>query len=228
MLNRDDVELARATRTLRAPGAGFPHASHLRVAWVYLHECRSIDQAIDRMADTLRRFAVSVGQAEKYSDPTTAFWMLQVAAARAAMPSASFEAVVQAYPRLWTRISFARTRLLMSLRLVPAIHRATHRIGLFLADLRDDSLSQGESHILASLATSGPATIAEAAPRPRPQALHADEHPRSPVGSRLRHARRGRRRSAHVRGHADRQRSADREARASPSLGSRRRRRPAA
>ena len=49
----------------------------------------------------------------------------------------------------------------MSLRLVPAIHRATHRIGLFLADLRDDSLSQGESHILASLATSGPATIAE-------------------------------------------------------------------
>jgi hypothetical protein len=49
----------------------------------------------------------------------------------------------------------------MSLRLVPAIHRATHRIGLFLADLRDDSLSQGESHILALLATSGPATIAE-------------------------------------------------------------------
>src|SRR6185369_16859964 len=49
----------------------------------------------------------------------------------------------------------------MSLRLVPAIHRATHRIGLFLADLRDDSLSQGESHILALLATSGPSTIAE-------------------------------------------------------------------
>ena len=48
----------------------------------------------------------------------------------------------------------------MSLRLVPAIHRATHRIGLFLADLRDDPLSQGESHILALLATSGPATIA--------------------------------------------------------------------
>jgi hypothetical protein len=72
----------------------------LRVAWVYLHECRSIDQAIGRMAETLRRFAVSAGQAEKYSDPTTAFWMLQVAAARAAMPSASFDEVVQAYPRL--------------------------------------------------------------------------------------------------------------------------------
>ncbi|MGH9143599.1 MAG: MarR family winged helix-turn-helix transcriptional regulator [Vicinamibacterales bacterium] len=49
----------------------------------------------------------------------------------------------------------------MSLRLVPPIHRATHRIGLYLADLREDGLSQGEGHILALLATSAPATIAE-------------------------------------------------------------------
>src|SRR3954470_4733106 len=49
----------------------------------------------------------------------------------------------------------------MSLRLVPPIHRATHRIGLFLADLREDGLSQGEAHILALLAASAPATIAE-------------------------------------------------------------------
>src|ERR1700694_3634380 len=49
----------------------------------------------------------------------------------------------------------------MPLRLVPPIHRATHRIGLYLADLRDDGLSQGEAHILALLATAGPSTIAE-------------------------------------------------------------------
>jgi DNA-binding MarR family transcriptional regulator len=49
----------------------------------------------------------------------------------------------------------------MSLRLVPPIHRATHRIGLYLAGLRDDGLSQGEAHILAMLATHAPATIAE-------------------------------------------------------------------
>src|SRR5262245_5638722 len=49
----------------------------------------------------------------------------------------------------------------MPLRLVPQIHRATHRIGLYLADLREFGLSQGESHILAHLASSGPATIAE-------------------------------------------------------------------
>jgi DNA-binding MarR family transcriptional regulator len=49
----------------------------------------------------------------------------------------------------------------MPLRLVPPIHRATHRIGLYLADLREDGLSQGEAHILALLATAAPATIAE-------------------------------------------------------------------
>jgi len=49
----------------------------------------------------------------------------------------------------------------MALRLVPPIHRATHRIGLYLADLREHGLSQGEAHILAHLATSAPATIAD-------------------------------------------------------------------
>jgi len=49
----------------------------------------------------------------------------------------------------------------MQLRLVPPIHRATHRIGLYLASAGDESLSQGEAHILALLASSGPATIAD-------------------------------------------------------------------
>jgi len=44
---------------------------------------------------------------------------------------------------------------------VPPIHRATHRIGLYLANLREQGLSQGEAHILALLATSAPATIAD-------------------------------------------------------------------
>jgi DNA-binding MarR family transcriptional regulator len=49
----------------------------------------------------------------------------------------------------------------MALRLIPPIHRATHRIGLYLAELREHRLSQGEAHILALLADSAPATIAE-------------------------------------------------------------------
>jgi DNA-binding MarR family transcriptional regulator len=49
----------------------------------------------------------------------------------------------------------------MSLLLVPPIHRATHRIGLYLAGLRASGLSQGEAHILAHLAKSSPASISQ-------------------------------------------------------------------
>ena len=100
MLDRDDVALARALERCKLPDDGFPHASHLRVAWVYLNESPSLDQALERMATTLRRFATSVGKAQKYSEPTTVFWMLQVAAARAMMPDAELDAVLRAYPRL--------------------------------------------------------------------------------------------------------------------------------
>jgi hypothetical protein len=95
-----DVELARALERCELPPAGFPHAAHLRVAWVYLSESASVDEAIGRMAATLRRCAASVGHAGKYSDPITAFWMYQMAAVRAVMPDADVDAVLRAYPRL--------------------------------------------------------------------------------------------------------------------------------
>jgi DNA-binding MarR family transcriptional regulator len=46
----------------------------------------------------------------------------------------------------------------MPLRLIPEIHRATHRIRIFLDGL---GITQGEGHILSHLAASGDATIAE-------------------------------------------------------------------
>lgn len=49
----------------------------------------------------------------------------------------------------------------MSLRLVHPVHRATHRIGLYLDDLREPGLTQGEAHILALLAHSSPAKVGD-------------------------------------------------------------------
>jgi hypothetical protein len=100
MLSPSDILLTRALERCDVPNEGFPHASHLRVAWVYLNESPSLDHALERMSATLRAFAASVGHAEKYSESTTRFWMLQVAAARAAMPDADLDAVLRAYPRL--------------------------------------------------------------------------------------------------------------------------------
>jgi DNA-binding MarR family transcriptional regulator len=44
------------------------------------------------------------------------------------------------------------------LRLIPEVHRATHRIGIYLDGL---GITQGEGHILSQLAASGDSTIAE-------------------------------------------------------------------
>src|SRR4030095_7399958 len=49
----------------------------------------------------------------------------------------------------------------MPLRLVHPVHRATHRIGLYLDDLRERGLTQGEAHILALLAHSRRARVAD-------------------------------------------------------------------
>ena len=49
----------------------------------------------------------------------------------------------------------------MALRLIPAIHRATHEIGLYLDRLEDLRVTQAEAHILAHLAASGDSTVAD-------------------------------------------------------------------
>lgn len=49
----------------------------------------------------------------------------------------------------------------MVLLLIPPIHRATHRIGLYIGRAPGLSFTQAEAHILAHLAADGEATIAE-------------------------------------------------------------------
>src|SRR5437868_11621970 len=49
----------------------------------------------------------------------------------------------------------------MPLSFVHPVHRATHRIGLYLDKLGEPGLTQGQAHILAMLAHSGPAKVAE-------------------------------------------------------------------
>lgn len=49
----------------------------------------------------------------------------------------------------------------MALRLIPHIHRATHRIGLHVAGLDDPSVNQAEAHVLAHLAASGASTVGD-------------------------------------------------------------------
>lgn len=100
MTGREDVALTRSLERCEVPNDGFHHASHLRVAWVYLAESPTVDAAGARMASTLRRFASSVGKPEKYHETITMFWIRVLAAARSARAGASLDHVLRADPRL--------------------------------------------------------------------------------------------------------------------------------
>jgi hypothetical protein len=102
-----DAEFARAFEGGTIPNAGFRHVDHLRLAWAYLAESPSIAAATDRMRSSLRRFAASVGHAEKYSDTLTIAWMRQVAEARASTGAATFDALLRLCPRLLDKDSLS-------------------------------------------------------------------------------------------------------------------------
>ena len=74
-----DAAFARAFERGDIGGADFHHASHLRLALAYLAESPSADEAAERMASALRRFAAAAGHPEKYHHTITLFWMYMVA-----------------------------------------------------------------------------------------------------------------------------------------------------
>ena len=95
-----DTELVRALECGGIANEDFHHLSHLHVAWVYLSESSGVDEAIDKMRNTLRRFATSAGKPEKYHETITLFWVRLLAAFRASKSGETLEQIVQTDPRL--------------------------------------------------------------------------------------------------------------------------------
>ena len=93
-----DVELTRALE--RGEIKDFHHASHLHVAWVYLTESSSVQQAARKMRNTLRRFTASAGKPEKYHETITLFWLHLLSRAHAASRAERLEDIVHAHPQL--------------------------------------------------------------------------------------------------------------------------------
>jgi hypothetical protein len=95
-----DVELTRALERGEIANEDFHHASHLHVAWVYLAESSSVQQAADQMRETLRRFAAAAGKPQKYHETITLFWVHVLSRVRAASGGEHLEAIVHANPQL--------------------------------------------------------------------------------------------------------------------------------
>ena len=95
-----DVQLTRAIERGEISNKNFHHASHLRIAWVYLTESSSAQQAANKMRETLRRFAAAAGKPEKYHETITLFWVHLLSGAYAACGGKRLEEVVHANPQL--------------------------------------------------------------------------------------------------------------------------------
>ena len=95
-----DVELTRALERGEIANEGFHHASHLHVAWVYLAESSSVQQAADKMRQTLRRFAAAAGKPEKYHETITLFWVHLLAGEQAVSRAERLEDIVHGNPQL--------------------------------------------------------------------------------------------------------------------------------
>jgi hypothetical protein len=95
-----DVELTRALERGEIANENFRHVSHLHVAWVYLAESSSVQQAANKMRDTLRRFAAAAGKPQKYDETITLFWVHLLSRVRAASGREHLEEIVHANPQL--------------------------------------------------------------------------------------------------------------------------------
>ena len=95
-----DVELTRALERGEIANEHFHHASHLHVAWVYLVESLSVQEAANKMRETLRRFAAAAGKPQKYHETITLFWVHLLGRAQAVSRAERLEDVVHANPQL--------------------------------------------------------------------------------------------------------------------------------
>jgi hypothetical protein len=95
-----DDDFVAAFQTGRLSPASFHHRDHLRLAWCLIR--RSGAAAATTMITVgIRRFATQHGQADKYHETLTRFWVRIVSHLIDTRPDiAAFERFLEAYPQL--------------------------------------------------------------------------------------------------------------------------------
>src|SRR5450756_1614283 len=78
-----DEAFARAFESGSVTPAECDHLAHVRVAWVYLREAASVEEAVPRMREAIQRFAAAAGARQKYHETITVVWMRLLAEVKA-------------------------------------------------------------------------------------------------------------------------------------------------
>jgi N-formylglutamate deformylase len=98
-----DQEFVAAFETCTLPNEDFHHRDHLRLAWIYLEQF-GLAKARERLAESIRRYALYHGKSEKYHHTVTIAWLQLIEhAVRGASGGASFEDVLKQFPGLLNR-----------------------------------------------------------------------------------------------------------------------------
>jgi hypothetical protein len=85
-----DEQFLQQIEACTLPKEAFTHRNHVRLAWLYLTD-RTGGDPDARIAETIQRYATSIGAATKFDQDLTMKWMRKVEAAMAATPANSFE-----------------------------------------------------------------------------------------------------------------------------------------
>jgi hypothetical protein len=95
-----DEDFAHAFLSGALPPSRFHHRDHLRLAWVLVRQ-QGVEEATQAVTAGIRQFAAQHGQAAKYHETMTQFWVRLVGHLVAARPElTSFERFLATFPHL--------------------------------------------------------------------------------------------------------------------------------
>lgn len=98
--DESDDEFVRAFLDGSLPTAQFHHRDHLRLAWCLTRQL-GVSAATEAITSGIRRFATHHGQADKYHETLTQFWLRAVNLHLQARPDlAEFADFLAAFPQL--------------------------------------------------------------------------------------------------------------------------------
>jgi hypothetical protein len=95
-----DLEFTSSFESCTLPEDQFRHRDHVRLAWIYLLEYGR-ERAAEIIAASIRRYAASLGKADRYHHTITKAWLELVWAVKESLPDdATFEDAVDCWPKL--------------------------------------------------------------------------------------------------------------------------------
>jgi hypothetical protein len=97
----DDAAFLSAFEACLLKEADFSHRAHLRAAWLYLTSAVHFEEAAVRFCRALRRYAESLGKAERYHETITWAYLALVSERQRACGASSFDRFAQQHPDLF-------------------------------------------------------------------------------------------------------------------------------